>query len=339
VKRTRISDPLAYGVRITNGGFAVVDNSIIEADTGYPVIAESNDAGTVIVTVRHTTIVGPPDDQNDPAVKALVQNAVGNGPINLVVTDTIIAGYDNPLWCEAPTAANVGNANFTARYSYFAHSANVIGDCTLSNPNTIDSLDPQVGPPQFTGAGDYHLPAGSPAIDSGDPLTVTLPTEDFDGAPRPVDGNGDAGARRDMGAFEFQPPVADPPGGDPSPGDEPPTGDPPPADPPPEPNAADTNPPLISKLKAKRGFSERDGGIVKLNLSEAANVSLAFRPTAKRRSAKGVLKLSLAGATGKNKLRIKPRTLDTGRYRLKAIAVDAAGNRSKPARTKVVVGQ
>jgi len=77
VKRSRIIDPLAYGVRISNGGFTVVDNTIIEADTGFPVLAESNDAGTVIATIRHTTIVGPPADQNQPAVKAIVDNTAG----------------------------------------------------------------------------------------------------------------------------------------------------------------------------------------------------------------------------------------------------------------------
>jgi hypothetical protein len=339
VRRTRIVDPLAYGVRITDGSFAVVENSIIEADTATPVIAESNDPGTVIATVRHVTIVGPPADQNEPAVQAKVQNAAGNGSVNLVVSDTIIAGFDNPLWCEAPAAANIGNASLTVRYSYFSHSANVLGDCTLSNPNTIDALDPQVGPPQFAGPGNFHLPPGSPAIDRGDPLTVTLPTEDFDGAPRPVDGNADGNARRDMGAFEFQPPV--PPGGDPPPGEpppgDPPPGDPPPGGPPPDPTGGDTQAPLISKLKAKHGLSEDEGGIVKLRLSEAATVSLALRPIASRRSAKGALKLSYAGAAGKNKLPIKPGKLDAGGYRLKAIATDTAGNRSKTARIKLVV--
>ena len=42
---------------------------------------------------------------------------------------------------------------------------------------------------------------------------VSLPTDDFDGNPRPVDGTGDGNARRDMGAFEYQPKPGDPPTG------------------------------------------------------------------------------------------------------------------------------
>lgn len=206
-RRVKITDPLAYGVRITDGAFLVFENGIIEADTGIPVIAESTDAGTVIATVRHTTIIGSGIASGDTAIRSIVDDSVGNGPTNLVVSDSIIAGYEDALTCEAPEAANVGNALLTVRYSYFFHSAIVNGDCTLSNPNTIDAFDPKVGAPQFVGPSDYHLPLGSPAIDSGDPATVSLPTEDFDGAPRPVDGNADGKARRDMGAFEYQPPT------------------------------------------------------------------------------------------------------------------------------------
>jgi hypothetical protein len=44
---------------------------------------------------------------------------------------------------------------------------------------------------------DYHLLAGSPAIDRGDPASTNA--IDFDGVPRPQ------GAQRDSGAFEFKP--------------------------------------------------------------------------------------------------------------------------------------
>ena len=47
--------------------------------------------------------------------------------------------------------------------------------------------------------GDYHLQAGSPAIDSGLDTCVTL---DLDGALRPVDGNSDGNSISDVGAYE-----------------------------------------------------------------------------------------------------------------------------------------
>lgn len=55
---------------------------------------------------------------------------------------------------------------------------------------------------------DFHLTAASPLIDAADPQDVT-PRRDQDGTFRPVDGDGDAQAVCDIGAFEFLPP---PPG-------------------------------------------------------------------------------------------------------------------------------
>jgi Ca2+-binding RTX toxin-like protein len=51
-------------------------------------------------------------------------------------------------------------------------------------------------------AGDYHLRPGSPAIDAGS--DAGAPNDDYDGRPRPVDGNNDTVPRTDIGAFEFQ---------------------------------------------------------------------------------------------------------------------------------------
>src|SRR5438132_3699198 len=50
--------------------------------------------------------------------------------------------------------------------------------------------------------GDFHLRLGSSAIDAGDNTTPNLPTTDFDGNPRIVDGNNDGAAIVDLGAYE-----------------------------------------------------------------------------------------------------------------------------------------
>ena len=53
---------------------------------------------------------------------------------------------------------------------------------------------------------DGRLLAGSPCIDAGtDTPFGGLPLNDLDGNPRPLDGDGDASAVTDMGAFEFNP--------------------------------------------------------------------------------------------------------------------------------------
>jgi len=51
-------------------------------------------------------------------------------------------------------------------------------------------------------AGDFRLRFDSPCIDAGTNLSAIL-TNDLDGKPRPLDGNGDGVAGFDMGAYEF----------------------------------------------------------------------------------------------------------------------------------------
>ena len=57
-------------------------------------------------------------------------------------------------------------------------------------------------------ANNFRLNAGSPCIDTGTNLIARL-NRDFDGIPRPLDGNGDGTPAFDMGAHEYLLPTAD----------------------------------------------------------------------------------------------------------------------------------
>ncbi len=72
------------------------------------------------------------------------------------------------------------------------------GDNIDEDPMFVLPIDPSTAP---TTTGNLRLKLGSPAIDKGDDLIVTVAT-DLDGEARKQDGNGDGTAIVDMGAYE-----------------------------------------------------------------------------------------------------------------------------------------
>jgi hypothetical protein len=92
-------------------------------------------------------------------------------------------------------------------------------DCEICHMNYPAALPPEVNESLFDvdplladpQGGDFHLMAGSPAIDAGLTLKearitwLPLPDTDFDGDKRVVDGDGAAGRAADIGAFEYVP--------------------------------------------------------------------------------------------------------------------------------------
>ncbi|MGH2960978.1 MAG: right-handed parallel beta-helix repeat-containing protein [Solirubrobacterales bacterium] len=129
--------------------------------------------------------------------------------------------------------------------------------------------------PQFVnpGADNYHLQAGSPMIDAGDPANPGF-VVDLDGQSRAVAGTCGGTARRDIGADEFAPNCPPPP---------------------PPPPGADTNPPdteitkapkrKTPKRKARIEFSSDETGssfACKLDKREFAACTSPFRKKVKR---------------------------------------------------------
>ncbi len=106
----------------------------------------------------------------------IIQNGIG------LEIDSGSSDADNPVWTN----------NLV-----FGNATDYVGTASQTGTAGNISLDPLF---VNGGAGNYRLGAGSPAIDAGS--ASGAPFLDFDGSPRPVDGNGDSIPVVDIGAFE-----------------------------------------------------------------------------------------------------------------------------------------
>jgi hypothetical protein len=203
LRRSRIINPVAYGVLVSADGIGNVTNSVIQTN-GTASALEISETGnsTALLTAGHVTMVRTSGADTRPAVVSDVSGA-GTGTTSLVVRDSIIRGFANSY---SRTASGTGTANLSLTYSDLAPTGPDSGTGSLTLSNNINA------DPLFAGATDFHILAGSPAIDAADPNPSPALIDDFDGALRPTDGDGDGVAIRDMGAYEFQPPpVVQPP--------------------------------------------------------------------------------------------------------------------------------
>jgi hypothetical protein len=124
---------------------------------------------------------------------------------SLIINNTIVGntatsggGIVNLYWEATVTNCIVwGNGDdlFGCTVTYSCIEDDDHGEGNIhSNPLFVDPLN-----------SDYHLLPSSPCIDAGDPNYIAEPNEtDLDGKPRILDGNNDASAVVDMGAYEYR---------------------------------------------------------------------------------------------------------------------------------------
>lgn len=117
---------------------------------------------------------------------------------------------DNPDAQNVVVRNNIVSQNL---YFQIAVNAAVPGSQVTIDHNLVDGYrgtegetygsDSVEGDPLFVdpAGADFHLQAASPAVDQGS--ATGAPGDDFDGAPRPQDGDGDGASVHDIGAFEI----------------------------------------------------------------------------------------------------------------------------------------
>jgi len=276
---------------------ATIRNSLVRQTwtfgTAIKVRTDNNYSSSLVAD--GLTVVGA----NTPDVAGVVASTSLHPDRNAEVklTNSVIRGVATPL---GAVAGGTGTAKISASFSDYDGNANV----AIGPTATIDETKvTNVGDARFTDPanGDYRLRPGSPLVDLGDP---DLPQGlDLDGNPLVADGNGDGFPRRDLGAFELHPaaPQAQP--------------------------QADTQPPLISRLRARRVD-------VSYKLSEGARVVVKVqrRLAGKRARYRTLGKVAKPGKQGANRIklsrRIRAKDARPGRYRAMIVATDPAGNRS-----------
>ncbi|MFA9270266.1 MAG: choice-of-anchor Q domain-containing protein [Baekduiaceae bacterium] len=327
VRRTVITDPLAYAVRVTAGGSVGMSNSVITSQTARPITVLATAGGGASFTGDHLTIVGLAG-QSNPAVAVEVGTGVTASASALLV-NSIVRSFPATYDRKAPVGGATGNATIGFQHSNFAPTGTSVGDGSVTSLTSINS------DPKFVGSGTdpYRLLPSSPSIDRANPAAGGLAV-DLLGATRPRDGDADGTARSDQGAYEYQPPAPDLGSGPTAPesggttdsGTTPAPG----GTQPPAPAPADTLAPKLTSLRLGKGLTRRRGGTIRFSLSEAARVELRFT------RGKRTVTLRVNGIAGANTVKVAKRKLGAAAWRLPVVATDAAGHRASMARRVTV---
>jgi len=314
----------------------VVDSLARATDSAGAAIAADAPKGGSLRVINATAI-----GHDAPALLARsVRSATGPVEQNvLTVSNSIARGGPADVRATTSVVCAIGEYCAVGRVA-IDHSNFVVRDPAPGAPGAsavAEGAGKQSTDPLFAGTGDYHLRAGSPAIDAGAPLAPAAPA-DLDGRPRPQ------GGALDLGAYETPAPGVGGAGSGAAG------------------RSIDRTAPVLGRLRLTHSrFRARTK--LTTTISEASRLRLAVerratgrrghgrcvaRATAKKAARctrwvpRGVALTRAAAGPGRVTLafngRVNGRRLAPGRYRFVLEASDAAGNRTVRRATFTVVG-
>lgn len=198
---------------VTDGGKVVVDDALIDlgtapSATGLDANNSNNGPAAKEINARHVTIVGGGGGSTGARARAVAPGAKQKSVLTL--NDSIIAGPAISIDRQADNdGAQGGPSEAQVTTSYSRYDATTAVDTNTANGTGTIAADHQTAAvPGFVNpASNFHLTAGSPLIDAGDPAAGG-PLRDLDRGARVADGNEDGVVRRDIGAYEFQDTIA-----------------------------------------------------------------------------------------------------------------------------------
>ncbi len=162
------------GIDTTNSAFFTATNNFLAQNSGGGVYCWALPGPSYGLLV-HNTIA-----QDGLAGVWLMQNS------SLTLTNNIIVSHTTGIYARSGFTNSV-----LADYTLFYGNTNDTEGSIITSTHAITGRDPLFLDPA---TGNYHLRAGSPAVDAG--ITVPWLAEDIDGDPRPI------GAGYDIGADE-----------------------------------------------------------------------------------------------------------------------------------------
>jgi hypothetical protein len=195
----------------TDAGPISIEDSLIDLGSGAHAaglrVANGNGStSSKSISADHVTIVG--GGAYSAGVQVLATSPVNNGKqqATATLTNSTISGPAVSIDREARNLAttNPGASKAVVKTYYSNYKQGTVFDANGQNGvGSITDTQFVAGNPAFVGGGDYTPAPGSILVDSGDPAFAG--GVDLAGNARVADGDGDATAVTDLGAYERQP--------------------------------------------------------------------------------------------------------------------------------------